>query len=194
MYSGHQSGSTGMKRFPFLVCLAFLLVVAGTASAADSTETPATNATVNTTTTIPAAPATTTPDRIGGSIYFETDPAGATIWLDNLEMGASPFTYYSEKTGTFTVRAQKKGYEEYTGTITVSEGRRVVFSAVLTPVTYDLSDDNNLVTTVATTTTTYKSTMVIPTPWPTSPASPADPAVILLAVTLGAGFMVIRRR
>jgi hypothetical protein len=187
-----------MKRFPFLVCLAFLLVVAGTASAADSTETPATTATVNTTVNttpiIPPAPATTTPDGIGGSIYFDTDPAGATIWLDSLEMGASPFTYYSEKTGTFTVRAQKKGYEEYTGTVTVSGGRRVVFSAVLTPVTYDLSDDNNPVTTVATTTTTYKSSMVIPTPWPTSPASPVDPAVILLAAALGAGFMVIRRR
>jgi len=183
-----------MKRFSFLVCLALLLVVAGTVSAANSTETPATTATVNTTTTIPPAPTETTSDRIGGSVYFETYPAGATIWLDNLEMGASPFTYYSEKTGTFTVRAQKKGYEEYTGTVTVSEGKRVVFTADLTPVTYDLSDTTHTVTTVATTTAIRKSTITIPTPWPTSPESPVDPALVLGAVALGTGLFVIRRR
>jgi len=180
-----------MKRFSFLVCLAVLLLLAqaGVASA-DTTET---TTTANATTTVTTIATETTSDRIGGSIYFETYPAGATIWLDNLEMGASPFTYYSEKTGTFAVRAQKKGYEEYTGTVTVSEGKKVVFSADLKPVTYDLSEYNNLVTTVATTTTTRKSTMVIPTPWPTSPESPVDPAVVLLAA-LGAGFIVIRRR
>jgi hypothetical protein len=181
-----------MKQFPFLVCLAVLLLLAqaGVASADTSeTSTPA-----NTTTNVTTIATTTTSDRIGGSIYFETSPTGATIWLDDLEMGASPFTYYSEKTGTFTVRAQKKGYEEYTGTVTVSEGKRVVFSADLKPVTYDLSDYNNPVTTVATITTTRKSTVTVPTPWPTSPESPFDPAVVLGAVALGTGFFMIRRR
>jgi len=39
----------------------------------------------------------------------------------------SAFTYYFEKTGTFEVRVWKKGYENYTDTVTVVEGKRIVF-------------------------------------------------------------------
>ena len=57
-----------MKRFPFLICLAFLLLIVqvGFTSADSPTTT------------------TTTPGMTGGSIYFETNPP-ATIWLDNIE-------------------------------------------------------------------------------------------------------------
>ena len=178
-----------MKRFPVLVCLAFLLLLtqAGIASA-DSVA----NTTTNTTT---AATVTTEPDRTGGSVYFDTDPAGATIWLDDVEIGTSTFTYYTEKTGTFNVRVWKKGYENYTGQVTVSEGKRVVFEAWLTQVTRRPPEENTPVVPVATATTIRKSTMTLPTPWPTSAAaSPVDPAVVLGAAALGAGFSAIRRR
>ena len=83
-----------MKRFPLLVCLAFvlLLVLGGLASA---------DMTISTNATTTAA--TTSPDRTGGSIFFETDPAGATVWVDNNQIGTSDLTYYSEKTGTLDV-------------------------------------------------------------------------------------------
>lgn len=178
-----------MKQFPFLVCLAFLtlLVQAGTVSAASPTTT--------TTTSTLTAETTITPDRTGGSIYFETEPSGAKIWLNTIEIGISPFTYYSEKTGTMEVRAWRKGYENYTGTVTVSDGKRVVFSALLKEVSRGTIADPTLTVQVTTATTIRKSTMNIPTTWPTtSEKSPVDAAVVIGASALGICFFVIRRR
>lgn len=179
-----------MKQFFLPVCLAFLFLtaIAGTVSA----DSPNSTLTSNATTTI-----TTTPERTGGSIYFETVPPGATIWLDTLEIGTSSLTYYSEKTGTFTVRIQKKGYEDYTGTVIVNEGKRTIFEAELKPVTYDIAETSAPVVTVTpvkTVTTLPKSTMALPTPWPTSPESPLDPAMVIGAVITGTVFFAIRRR
>ena len=187
MYISLRSESTGMKRFSFLFGLAFLILLglAGIVSA-DSL-----NSTTEPVTT-PAA--TTAPDRIGGSIYFETYPPGATVWLDNREIGTSSFTYYSENTGDFDVRIEKKGYEKYSGRITVSDGQRVVFSAVLVPVTISPVEERTTIAPVTTVTTIRKSTMALPTPWPTSPQSPVDPAVVIGSAALGIGFFAIRRR
>jgi hypothetical protein len=178
-----------MKRFPFLACLAFLflLIPAGVTAAGSAANTTTTNVTTVAT--------TTAPDRVGGSIYFDTDPTGATIWLDNVSIGTSTFTYYTENTGTFDVRVWKKGYENYTGTVTVSEGKRVVFEAWLTPVSREIMGENTPAAPVATATTIRRSTIDIPTPWPTSaPESPVDPAAVIGAAALGIGFFVIRRR
>jgi hypothetical protein len=191
IHSVHRPASLVMKRFPFFFCLAilFLLILTGITSA----ESPA-----DTTTTDIATPTditTTTSDRIGGSIYFRTEPADATIWLDNVEIGTSPFTYYSEKTGTFDVRIQRKWYEDYADTVTVVEGKRVDFYARLTPVSPDTTEAKTPAARVTTTTALRKSTVNVPTPWPTSPAeSPVDPAVIIGAAALGIWLFVIRRR
>jgi len=174
-----------MKRFPFFVCLAFLLLLvqSGIASAVSPVTTTATIAT------------TITPERTGGSIFFETEPTGATIWVDSIEIGMSDSTYFSEKTGTRDVLIRKKGYEEYNGTVSVRDGERVVFSAILTPVSYTLPAEYTPAAPVITTTTIRKSTMSIPTSWPTTPSkSPVDPSVVIVAAVLGIGFSVIRRR
>jgi PEGA domain len=186
MYSGYCLGSDGMRRFPLLVCMAFLLLLFHTGIA--SADSP------NATTTATAAVKTTTPDRIGGSIYFETDPPGVTIWLDNVEIGTSPFMYYTEKTGTLDVSVWKKGYEGYADKVTVEEGKRVDFYAKLTEVPRTTFDEKNTAVPVATATTIRKSTLTIPTPWPTTPKSAVDPAVIIGAAVVGTGFLVIRRR
>lgn len=176
-----------MKRFSSLCSLTFLILLglAGIVSA-DSLNT--------TTETITTAAVTTVPDRIGGSIYFETSPPGATIWLDTREIGTSPFTYYSENTGDFDVRIERKGYEKYTGRLTLSDGQRVVFSAVLVPVSRTPVEERTTVAPVTTVTTIRKSTMILPTPWPTSPQSPPEPAVIIGAVALGIMVIAVRRR
>jgi hypothetical protein len=176
-----------MKQYPFLICLVFLLLLfqVGITSADSPANT--------TTTTVTTAAGTTPSGRTGGSIFFDTHPPAAKVWLDNVEIGTSPFTYYSEKTGTFDVRVQRKGYEEYTDKVTVSEGKRVVVDVLLKPVSRDIPESTPA-TPVATATTIRKSTMNIPTPWPTSPESPVDPAVVIGAVAAGAGFFVIRRR
>jgi len=166
-----------MKRFPYLIGLVFLLLMSpgGITSA--------------------ASPATTTPGMTGGSIYFDTNPPGATIWLDNVELGTSPLTYYSEKTGTLDVRLRKKWFEDYTDKVLVIEGERVIFYARLTPVSSVITEKTTPPALVTTATTISRSTMKIPTPWPTSsPESPVDPVVVIGAVAFGTGFFVIRRR
>ena len=165
---------TAMKRSPFSVCfvLLSLLLLTGITSA--------------------AAP-TPTPEKTGGSIFFDTTPSDATIWLDGAEMGNSPFTYFSAENRTFTVLVRKKGYRDYTDTISVSDGKRVVFTARLIQLPSDLSATTSTTTAPVTTATTVrKSTMKIPTPWPTpSPESPVDPAVGIGAALLG-GLLVLR--
>jgi hypothetical protein len=188
VHSGHTSGRTGLKRFPLLIGLVFLLllIAGGIASADDLLANITTNAT--------AAVTTTTADRAGGSIYFNTDPAGATIWLDNTEIGTSPLSHFTEKTGTFAVLVQKKGFENYTGTVTVTEGKRVIFEAWLIRVSEKPVDTGTPAIPVATATTIRRSTIPIPTPWPTSAtSSPADPALALGAAAL-CGFFAMGRR
>ncbi len=177
IHSAHRSGSTGMKRFPYRIGLALLLLIFPVII------------------TSAASPSTTTPGLTGGSIYFDTIPPGATIWLDNTELGTSPLTYYSEKTGTLDVRLRKRLYEDYTDKVIVVAGERVVFYARLTPVSSLIADQTTPAPPVTTATTISRSTMKIPTPWPTtSPQSPVDPAVVIGAAALGTGFFVIRRR
>jgi PEGA domain len=188
-HSGHLPGSSGVRRFPLSVWLAFLLLLVqvGITSAASPATTTITTATT--------AVTTTTPEKIGGSIYFETYPAGAMIWLDDTEVAASPITYYSEKTGTLDLLIRKKGYENYTDKVTVIPGRRVTYSAVLTPLSYDITGGNIPAEPVATATTIRRSTIPVPTPWPTHiPESGSDPAVVIWAAGIGTGLLAIRRR
>jgi hypothetical protein len=176
-----------------LVCVAFLLLAlhTGAAAAAVTETTPAGNATTAETET------TAAPDdgSAGGSVFFTTYPTGATIWVDDEELGTSDFTYYFEKTGTYRVRAGKKGYEEYTGQVTVSTGRRVDFEAVLREIPRGIVTESTTVATPVPTATTFeRSTLTLPTPWPTSPQAPVDPAVVAGAVALGIGLVAARRR
>ncbi len=174
-----------MNRFAFLIGLAFLLLMVpvGISSAVSPAATTTTTA------------STTTSGMTGGSIYFETNPPGATIWLDNIELGTSPFTYYSEKTGTLDVRVRKRLFEDYADKVVVIEGERVVFSARLTPVSRRVTDEITAAPPPTTATTVSKSTIKIPTPWPTSsPESMVDPAVVIGAVAVGIGFFVMRRQ
>lgn len=169
-----------MKQFPFLVSLVFLLLLlpAGTVCALSNTT-------------------TTTPASTGGNIFFDTDPQGATIWLENVNIGTSPITYHTDKTGTLAVRATKRLFLDYTGTVTVRGSDRIEFYAVLSPIPNNLMTDTTPVTpaTTATIPPQKKSTKVVPTPWPSSTlASPVDPALVIGAISLGFGFMVLRRR
>jgi hypothetical protein len=120
-----------MKRFPFFVCLAFLLLLfqVGIMSADSPVNMTGTDAI--------AAATTTTPGTTGGSIYFETDPSDASIWLATVDIGTTPFTYYSENTGTLSVHIQKKGYEDYSGTVTVISGQRIEYPRCTNDNRYD---------------------------------------------------------
>jgi hypothetical protein len=135
------------------------------------------------------------------SVYFETNPTGATIYLNGTKIGTSSFTYYNATPGTFKVLIQKSGYRDYSGYVTVITGRRVSFYASLTPIGADTTAATPVVTAyttpVKTTTTVKKSTLKVPTTWastPTATESPVDPVLIIGAIGIGLGLVVVRRR
>lgn len=175
-----------MKPFPLLVCLLILLMLFLAAAVSAATDT------ITVTTT--AATGSSTPENYGGSVLFTTDPPGATVWVDGIEVGMSDTTYFSRKIGTLDVLIRKRGFLDYSGTVTVEEGRRVVFDALLVPVPQAKFDEETTVPPVATATTIKKSTLTVPTPWPTTPQSPADPALVTGAAAAATVLFVIRRR
>jgi hypothetical protein len=164
-----------------------------------------------TTTTTEATPEATTkePSPEGeNSIFFETNPSGATIYLDGEEVGTSTFTYHTDMDGSHRVVVRKIGYEDYEDRINIAAGgQRTRFYAQLTP----LSSTSGTVTKttgtssatgtgkpVKTATTIKKSSIKIPTPLGTVPPapeeSPADPVTVLWAVAFGIMVVVFRRR
>ena len=127
------------------------------------------------------------------SVFFETYPAGATVWLNGTQVGTSVFTYRNATPGTYKVLVKKSGYQDYAGSVTVKEGIRVKFYARLTPLGAGVAT----ATPVQTATTVRKSTLQVPTTWPgTTPitTSPVDPALVIGAAGIGIGLFVIRRR
>jgi hypothetical protein len=133
------------------------------------------------------------------SVFFESTPTGATIFLNGEEIGTSTFTYYTNRDGTYDVLVKKLGFEDYTAKVTIIRGKRVHFSAPLT----QLSAGSTPVITgasgtpIKTVTTNKKYTLKL-TPLgtfePTPEESPSGPATVMWAVALGIVLMVIRRR
>ena len=141
-----------------------------------------------------------TESRGENSVFFETDPSGATIFLDGSEIGTSTFAYNTDMDGSHEVIVKKIGYQDYEGTVNIAEGQRTRFYAQLTLLS--TSDTTTPVITVSgkpgkTVTTIKKSTIRIPTPLGTVPPvteeAPSDPATAVWAVVLGIAFIVMRR-
>jgi hypothetical protein len=130
------------------------------------------------------------------SIFFETNPTGATVWLNGTNnIGTTVFTYYNATPGTYKVVIKKSGYEDYTGSVTVLEGKRVRFIAPLTP--HGAGTTAVTATPVKTATIIQKSTLKVPTSWPSdtpTEESPVDPATALGAAGIAVVLVMIRRR
>jgi hypothetical protein len=161
-----------------------------------------TSPTAATTTTKTTTIATySTPSSGENSVFFETNPSGAEIWLNGDDVGTSAFTYYTNRDGTYDVVVKKTGYEDYTAQVTIIRGQRVHFYAPLTQKAFNTTSAPTSVTgsPVKTVTTIIKSTRKIPTPLGTEPPtpteeSPADPALTFGAVAAAIALLVIRRR
>jgi hypothetical protein len=187
-----------------------------TATVATTTKTPTptktTTATSTTKTPTPTTATATTTQRGNNCVVFETNPSEAKISLSGSLIGTTPFTYCTDKDGTFTVVARKSGYEDYEDRVTIREGQRVRFYALLTPLTSATTVTTTAVTgspavdptasatndPVHTATTPRKSALKIPTPLGTDPPvaeeSPADPALALAAAGIAIGLVLLRRR
>ncbi|RPI39194.1 MAG: PEGA domain-containing protein [Methanoregulaceae archaeon] len=160
--------------------------------------------TTTTTGTVTAMTTVTTSVTSGegdNSVFFETNPGGATVFLNGNEVGTSAFTYYTNQEGVFDVVVKKTGYEDYTAKVTILEGKRVRFYALLTLLA---SGSTPSATTPANgtpgkiVTTIRKSTLKIPTPLgtdtPVTEESPGDPALALGAAGIAIGLVLLRRR
>lgn len=70
-----------------------------------------------------------------GAVSITSDPAGATIFLDNTSIGISPVTAGNISAGSHRVTIQRQGYLDYSASILVTEGTTSSVSAALLPVT-----------------------------------------------------------
>ncbi|MFA5267684.1 MAG: PEGA domain-containing protein [Methanoregula sp.] len=170
--------------------------------------------------TTTAVTTTTTSADGENSVFFETSPSGATIYLEDNEIGTSSFTYYTNREGTYNVVVKKIGYEDYDAKVVILEGKRVHFYAPLsllsstpsttvttktsaTPVktttVTPMTTTTAISTTINTPATTKTPSKTLPTPWGTdfpvtTKKSPSDPATALWAAVLGIAVVVMRRR
>lgn len=164
-----------MKPLASCICFVILLLLVPAGVVADDSDTSAS-------------------EKTGGHITFETTPTDATIWLDGVRIGTSPFTYYSAKTGTLDVVVTKRLYEDYAGNVLVNDGERAVFTARLIPLLSEplVQETPSVVMTTATI-PVKESPIMVPTPWPSPTESPVDPGVAIGAVALCAVIAMKRR-
>ena len=131
-----------------------------------------------------------------GSIYFETNPAGASVFINATRMGTTDFTLGNLTPGSYLFRVQKSSYLDYTGLVTVTAGNTTSFYRKLISEYPDTTASTTIpATTVKTVQTTKKSTVKAPTPWPTATATPASPVDTLLVIgAAGLGIAVLRKQ
>jgi hypothetical protein len=69
-----------------------------------------------------------------GSIYATSTPSGAAIYLNGNYRGVTPLTISDVSPGTYTIEADKTGYQPYPTTITVTSGQQTNVLFPLTPI------------------------------------------------------------
>jgi len=72
-----------------------------------------------------------------GGVSIQSNPTGATVFLDNVAQGGTvtPTTISSVTTGSHSVRLTKSGYQDWTQSVSVTSGQTTPVSATMTPVT-----------------------------------------------------------
>ncbi len=73
-----------------------------------------------------------------GTLSVTSDPAGATISVDNRSLGMSPLTAGDITAGTHQVTITMEGYQDYSTSILVTPGNTSTVSATLLTVTPSL--------------------------------------------------------
>jgi hypothetical protein len=133
---------------------------------------------------------------VNGTLYVQSSPSGASIYVDSTYMGKTATTLYNITPGSHTIHLLNSGYNDWSDTITVISGNTTYEYATLTAIATDVTTAATTVPTTIRTTavTTKKSTYKTITPWPTNTptkASSAEPLVIIGAI--GIGFIVLRK-
>ncbi|HVN74571.1 MAG TPA: PEGA domain-containing protein, partial [Methanoregula sp.] len=138
-----------------------------------------------------------TQSAVNGSIAFTSNPTGAGAYLNNVFQARTPYTLTNVTPGTYTVTYKLTGYQDLSQQVTVTAGNTAdAYGFLKTTYVYTTAPTSiyTVPTTVRTVATTRKSTIKVPTPWPTSTTakSPIDFLVILGAA--GLAIAVMRKR
>jgi len=118
------------------------------------------------------------------------------VYLNNTLVGTTAFTLYNVTPGDYRVLVEESGYHPYTDTITVTAGNQATFYGKLVgvPVETTTATATPVITTYPTVPTVKRTTIPIPTSWPSdtpTPASPVGPLAIIGAV--GIAVLVMRK-
>jgi hypothetical protein len=155
------------------------------------------NVIVNTSTLAVSASLTNT-TVVNGSIYFSSSPSGASVYLNNTLKGTTAFTLYNVTPGDYRVLMEESGYHPYTDTITVTAGNQAAFYGKLVVVPVETTPATTAATPVITTytpvPTVKRTTVPVPTTWPSETPAPASPVGTLEIIgAVGIAVAVMRK-
>lgn len=72
-----------------------------------------------------------TPDNSGGGLTVMSSPVWATVYLDGVEKGVTPWTLNDPATGSHIIQLKRPGYDDWESTVDVQEGTAKTLSAIL---------------------------------------------------------------
>jgi IPT/TIG domain/PEGA domain len=161
-----------------------------------------------TTTTVSPTPTATINSTINGSILFESTPSGASIYLksadftdlNNTQIGTTPFTLYNVIPGDYSVLMEENGYLSNTETITVTAGNQTLVNRNLilesSTVTVPTTPASVATAVFTYTPTTKKTTIPMPTHFPTSTPTQKSPLGIEIGTIaiVGTALLVIKHK
>jgi hypothetical protein len=78
--------------------------------------------------------ATLQPLQTYGSIYATSNPTGAAVYLNGNYQGTAPLTISSLSPGTYSLRADRSGYQSESTSVTVQSGKQSEVRFTLTPI------------------------------------------------------------
>ena len=132
-----------------------------------------------------------------GSIYFTSSPSGATVYVDSVNKGTTPFTLENVIPDYYNIKMQRTSYLDWAQRIQVTAGNETTVNA---PLTYEnVATTAPTVTTIVVTTatlppTTVKSTAAVPTAWPSDTPAPESPVGIFVIIGALAAVMILLRK
>ncbi len=80
-----------------------------------------------------------------GTLYVESNPSGAEVYIDGYYEGTTPLTIPNILPGTYTVKITKDGYNDYYESVYISPGASKILNAKLNSIyasSNELSNDN----------------------------------------------------
>jgi hypothetical protein len=122
-----------------------------------------------------------------GSITVISAPPSGSVYLNGIFKGYTPITLERITPGTYLVMVQNTGYFDWSDSVTVTSGHVSTVNAPLVQI--EIPPSKETVPTI--TKPTSDVTTTLPSPTPTTKASPVDPALFLVTACLA--FIILRK-